>query len=143
MLPKAFVHIESSSPGSPSSPSNPGTLRLAWEEGILVGTRLLVAEMMILASEISAKFAASAKLPYIYRFQNIPIDRKLWDDLPSVTYDRRDAVEMLLKWTRAELSSSPLPHSSLGLSSYARVSSPARRYPDIVNHRQVCVTIGK
>ena len=28
-------------------------------------------------------------------------------------------------------------HASLGLDSYARVTSPARRYPDIVNHRQV------
>ena len=110
---------------------------LTRDEGVMKGTRLLVAEMMILASEISAKYAISAKIPYIYRIQHLPIDRDLWNQLPYLTTDRRDSVEMLFHWTRAELSTHPLPHSSLGLSAYARVSSPARRYTDIINHRQV------
>ena len=92
---------------------------------------------MILASEIASKYALNANLPFLYRFHPIPIEMDEWEKLPSVTYDRRDAVEMLFRWTRAEMSPYPRPHSSLGLSSYARVSSPARRYPDIVNHRQV------
>jgi len=135
VLPKATVLINALTP--PPHRSAPPTLSLSWDVGAFVGSRLLVAEMMILASEIAAKFAISRNIPFVYRWQPLPLEKEAWDALPTVTTDRRDAAQMILNWSRAELSIVPQRHWSLGFEQYARVSSPARRYPDIVNHRQI------
>ena len=60
-----------------------------------------------------------------------------WAAFPPVVSNPAFAVNAVSNWTKAEPSEVARRHASLGLNSYARVTSPARRYPDIVNHRQV------
>ena len=79
-------------------------------------SRLLVAEFMVLNNFIAASYAAERRIPLIYRVQ------------PSA--GNAGAV-------RARLSIYPEFHAGAGLQCYAQLSSPIRRYADLVLQRQL------
>ncbi|MGH7913659.1 MAG: ribonuclease catalytic domain-containing protein, partial [Candidatus Binataceae bacterium] len=79
-------------------------------------SRLLVAEFMVLNNFIAASYAAERRIPIIYRVQ------------PSA--GDTGAV-------RARLSVYPEYHAGAGLQCYAQLSSPIRRYADLVLQRQL------
>lgn len=79
-------------------------------------SRLLVAEFMVLNNFVAASYAAEHRIPIIYRVQ------------PSV--GDSGAV-------RARLSVYPEYHAGAGLEFYAQLSSPIRRYADLVLQRQL------
>jgi exoribonuclease II len=96
-------------------------------------TRILVSEMMILANGLSADFASGNALPVIYRTQE-PREALAVEDTPIV---EALAFERLRKtFKRSRLSLTPGLHSGLGLTAYTQVSSPIRRYADLVTQRQ-------
>ena len=96
-------------------------------------TRILVSEMMILANGLSADFASVNALPVIYRTQE-PREALAVEDTPIV---EALAFERLRKtFKRSRLSLTPGLHSGLGLTAYTQVSSPIRRYADLVTQRQ-------
>ena len=79
-------------------------------------SRLLVAEFMVLNNFVAASYAAEHRIPIIYRVQ------------PSAG----DAGVV-----RARLSVYPEFHAGAGLQCYAQLSSPIRRYADLVLQRQL------
>jgi exoribonuclease II len=79
-------------------------------------SRLLVAEFMVLNNFVAASYAAEHRIPIIYRVQPAAADA--------------GAV-------RARLSVYPEFHSGAGLQCYAQLSSPIRRYADLVLQRQL------
>jgi exoribonuclease-2 len=96
-------------------------------------SRILVSEMMVLLNGLAADFAAANGLPVIFRTQEprdaIPADAA---GLPeALAFDK---VRRTFK--RSRLSLTPGLHSGLGLSAYTQVSSPIRRYADLVTQRQ-------
>jgi exoribonuclease-2 len=97
--------------------------------------RRCVTEAMVTAGAVAAQFCADGGLPVIYRRQAAPAQQ------PSIPQEGvRDpvavrAMRRCLK--RAEVGLQPGPHASLGLSAYAQVTSPMRRYQDLVTHRQI------
>jgi exoribonuclease-2 len=96
-------------------------------------SRFIVSEMMILANGLSADFAAANALPVIYRTQE-PREALAVEDKPAV---EALAFERLRKtFKRSRLSLTPGLHSGLGLTGYTQVSSPIRRYADLVTQRQ-------
>jgi exoribonuclease-2 len=96
-------------------------------------TRFLVSEMMILANGLSADFASVNALPVIYRTQE-PREALAVEEAPIV---EALAFERLRKtFKRSRLSLTPGLHSGLGLTAYTQVSSPIRRYADLVTQRQ-------
>ena len=95
--------------------------------------RVLVSEMMILANRLAADHASSIGLPVIFRTQEAPADA------PPDTSDLPEPLrfERLRKtFKRSRLSVTPAPHSGLGLDAYTQISSPIRRYADLVTERQ-------
>jgi exoribonuclease-2 len=107
--------------------------------------RTIVAEMMILANTEAAKYVADRMVPGLYRSQP-PLKNRIVhgedDDLYQNTLQRRQLP-------RGELSTSPKPHSGLGVNQYSTVTSPIRRLLDlvmqhqlnsIVRHREPCFT---
>ena len=93
----------------------------------------LVREFMVLANYLAAKYALRNDLPIIYRCQEAPRD-----DVHSVIhYDPIDFDQQVRKMKRTRLSTYPAPHFGLGLDLYAQVSSPLRRYADLVLQRQL------
>jgi exoribonuclease II len=79
-------------------------------------SRLLVSEFMVLNNFVAASYAAERRIPIIYRVQPTAADA--------------GAV-------RARLSVYPEFHAGTGLQCYAQLSSPIRRYADLVLQRQL------
>ena len=100
-------------------------------------SRQLVAEMMIAANEAAAKLAVAAGLPLIFRTQERPND-----PLPEIDPNDPGALAKLRGLLRpAALSVHPNEHWGLGLAAYTQVTSPLRRYGDLVQQRQLCAHI--
>jgi exoribonuclease II len=98
--------------------------------------RKLVAEMMILAGEVAAKYGKDHGIPLPYRGQpqpELPPEEELI--LIPVGPARSCAVRRCMP--RSEMSTSPSRHAGLGLNTYSQVTSPIRRYTDLIAHFQI------
>jgi exoribonuclease-2 len=83
--------------------------------------RTLVAEFMVLSNFVAARYAAVNRIPIIYRVQ------------PQVAGDFASQ--------RPRLSLYPEYHAGIGLDFYAQLSSPIRRYADLVLQRQLIAAL--
>ncbi len=95
--------------------------------------RLLVAEFMIAANYAAAKTLYEAGVPAIYRFQKEPLERvegALDGDLVKAFLQLRYLV-------RGEHGLSPEFHHGIGLPFYTTVTSPIRRFLDLVVQHQL------
>jgi len=95
--------------------------------------RSLVSELMILVNRAGAEYLRRHDIPAIYRAQNPPRE-------PVVMGDRYDPVVFrreVRKMVKARLILEPEPHAGLGLPCYTQLSSPLRRFADLVMHRQL------
>jgi len=96
-------------------------------------SRRLVAEMMILTNRLAAERAADAGLPMIFRVQPPPTGK-----VPSLAPDDPAAFAKLRGLIQpASLSLEPKWHWGLGVRAYTQVTSPLRRYADLVAQRQL------
>jgi exoribonuclease-2 len=84
-------------------------------------SRQMVAEFMVLSNFVAAKFAADNRIPIIYRVQ------------PGIGSDPGSQ--------RPRLSLYPELHTGVGLDRYAQLSSPIRRYGDLVLQRQLMAAL--
>lgn len=99
-------------------------------------SRQLVAEMMILTGEVAAKFAQANHIPIPYRYQEqpeLPSEEELLQLPPGPV--REFAVCRCM--TKGEAGVYPSRHAGLGLDAYAQVTSPIRRYSDLLAHWQI------
>lgn len=98
--------------------------------------RMLVAELMIMVNAHAAAWAVSNKLPLVYRTQEPSEDEPNFEksDMPP-----GPALDYLLKTRLKRSVNTPhlSPHFSLGLPAYCQVTSPIRRYFDLINQRQI------
>jgi exoribonuclease-2 len=83
-------------------------------------SRTLVAEFMVLSNFVAARYAAENRIPIIYRVQPEP---------------GGDVAQ------RPRLSLYPELHAGIGLGYYAQLSSPIRRYADLVMQRQLVAAL--
>lgn len=96
-----------------------------------VDSRNVVSEFMLLAGETAALFCTENRIAIPYATQLPPEAKGKPDqDLASMFVWRR-------KFKRGETRYSPEPHAGLGLSCYARATSPLRRYTDLVVNQQI------
>lgn len=94
----------------------------------------LVSEFMVLANHLAARYALRNDVPILYRCQELPAR-----DAHSVRlYDPVDFDQRVRKMKRTRLSTYPEGHGGLGLDLYTQISSPLRRYADMVIQRQLC-----
>lgn len=93
----------------------------------------MVGEFMILANNLAAKYALVHDIPVIYRAQDEPSE-------PVASLKHYEPClfdQMVRRMRRTHLSTYPAPHFGLGLDLYVQVSSPLRRYADLVILRQL------
>lgn len=98
--------------------------------------RQLVAEMMILAGEVAAHYGQAHGLYMPFRNQTqpeLPPEEELMQ-LPAGPV-RACAIRRCMP--RSEMSLTPARHASLGLDTYTQVTSPIRRYTDLLAHFQI------
>ena len=93
----------------------------------------MVGEFMILANNLAAQYALRNDIPVIYRAQEEPSEPVH----PIHRYDPCLFDQMVRRMRRTRLSTYPAPHFGLGLDLYVQVSSPLRRYADLVILRQL------
>jgi exoribonuclease-2 len=99
-------------------------------------SRQLVAEMMILAGEVAAKFAQTNNIPIPYRYQEQPELPPL-DTLMQLPSGPVREFAICRCMTKGSLGLYASRHSGLGLDAYAQVTSPIRRYSDLLAHWQI------
>lgn len=98
--------------------------------------RQMVAEMMILAGEVAARYGQTHDLAIPFRSQpqpELPSEEELIQ-LPT-GWVRDSAIRRCM--TRSEVGTTPSRHATLGLESYSQVTSPIRRYLDLLVHFQL------
>ncbi|KAF2186431.1 RNB-domain-containing protein, partial [Zopfia rhizophila CBS 207.26] len=109
--------------------------------------KYLVEEMMLLACQTGAAWCAERSIPVIFRgtIENpyeMPLEKfkeeilkpcqAQTDTLPaSVAFQYMQALGRSITHT------SPLPHRIIGAKSYLRVTSPLRRFSDMISHWQI------
>lgn len=99
-------------------------------------SRQLVAEMMILAGEVAGRYCQEHGIPVPFRGQpqpELPPEEELLLLPPGPV--RACAVRRCMP--RSEISVTPYRHASLGLDTYTQVTSPIRRYTDLLTHFQL------
>jgi exoribonuclease-2 len=113
------IHVKRLDPGTPS--------------------RFLVSELMVLMNHLAAEQAVRQGIPIIFRVQDPPL-QPLDEDVRARVREAYDPllVEQALRGLhRSWLSLSPQPHAGLGLSAYTQLTSPIRRFADLVVQRQI------
>jgi exoribonuclease-2 len=90
-----------------------------------------VRECMLLAGEAAARWAQTRKLPFPYITQET-------GDIPNTIYEGLAGSYQLRRCMRPRvLSTRPGLHWGLGLDIYSQVTSPLRRYTDLLAHQQI------
>ncbi|UTY24159.1 ribonuclease catalytic domain-containing protein [Treponema denticola] len=92
---------------------------------------LMIKEMMLLAGEAAARFAFKNNIPFQYVSQEAPeLPKKLPEGLAG-EYRKRKAMRP------RNVGTIPAMHSALGIAMYSQITSPLRRYGDLVAHQQL------
>ncbi len=99
-------------------------------------SRQLISEAMILYGNLISNFTKVNKIPVPYRVQE-RIDNVSKDNI--IDSDNKVLYNFALKKTmgKSYYSLKPMPHSSLGLTSYLHATSPIRRYADLLVNYQL------
>jgi exoribonuclease-2 len=118
------------------------SIKVSAEEEITIdvleesASRQLVAEMMILAGEVAGHYGQTHELALPFRNQpqpELPPEEELQSLPPGPVRD--SAIRRCMP--RSEVSLTPARHASLGLATYTQVTSPIRRYGDLIAHFQI------
>lgn len=95
--------------------------------------QLIVSEIMVIANAIAADFAVKNNIALLFRTQNVGMPKEMagvWKKPQEVA-----KVARLLSPAIAEIEAKP--HTGLGLKAYSPVTSPLRRYGDLLNQAQI------
>lgn len=98
-------------------------------------SRALVAEAMIATCTHAAAFCHARGVPSVFRTQGAPDEPLELDEAQAG--DPVLISEALRRMRKAELSLHPDRHYTLGADAYTQVTSPIRRYQDLVMHAQI------
>jgi exoribonuclease-2 len=96
-------------------------------------SRSMVAELMILYNRLAAEFCRDHGIPVLYRGQEKPAERLDVDERGYLYYVYKQRRQL----TPLTIDTEPRPHSVLGAAVYTHLTSPIRRYLDLVMQRQI------
>lgn len=108
-----------------------------------------VSEAMLLSSEIAASYCADRKIPIIFRgsernlYASTDVEQPLKAAVAQEMLNKGEDLPMHLGLPYVQslgstvLRTTPLKHNLLGMDRYAKVTSPLRRYGDMIIHWQI------
>ena len=97
-------------------------------------TRTLVAEFMVLANMVAADYLANQQVPGLFRCQGPP-GQRLYHGMDKdlfLNYRQRKHL------SPAQLLTTPQRHSCVGTEQYTTITSPVRRFLDLLMQQQIC-----
>lgn len=106
-------------------------------------SQLLVSQFMIMANYLCTKFADKHAIGIIYRNQEMNLHDNVVSQLNAISQSRfinneeltlEEFTNIVSVLTSATNQAVKKKHQSMGLDGYATVTSPLRRYMDMVNH---------
>ncbi len=97
-------------------------------------SRQLVSNTMLLTGEAVANWLHENNIPCAYVIQQAPDEIKTGENKPKTLSEK---IEYIRTFKKSKLSISPEPHNGLGIERYVRVTSPLRRYVDLLIHQQI------
>jgi exoribonuclease-2 len=97
--------------------------------------RILVSEMMVLANQVMAEFAAKHHIPVLFRGQERPQDSAPAGQQEAPEGPAKD-FSARTKLKKSTVTFEPQWHAGLGLAAYIQATSPIRRYLDLCHQRQ-------
>ncbi|QJB55025.1 ribonuclease catalytic domain-containing protein [Pseudodesulfovibrio sp. zrk46] len=100
-------------------------------------SELVISEFMILANSGLALWAKDNDIPLLHRTQDIALPQESAGIFTEPAEILR-AVKLLLP---PILETSPKRHAALAVPAYAPITSPLRRYTDLINMAQVCTQL--
>lgn len=95
---------------------------------------LTVSEFMILANSELARWAGGHGVPLLHRTQNIALP----SEAQGVFSTPEDIFRAVKYMAPPLLEARPKRHAALAVEAYAPVTSPIRRYTDLINSAQIC-----
>ncbi len=95
--------------------------------------QLIVSEFMILVNSALAAWARDREIPMYYRTQDIALPK----DYCGVWSKPEDIYHVIRSLGATLTETSPKPHRSIGAPCYSPVTSPLRRYTDLINQLQI------
>lgn len=113
------------------------------DQGVLSKSQLLVSHFMISANYAASIFATKNNIPIIHRSQEMKLEDSILNKLQEISKRKyltnedlsiEDVSKVLSVLTSAKFLVEKKPHESLGLQGYATVTSPLRRFVDMINH---------
>lgn len=130
-----------------SHPAISLTLPIQNTSGQLTFSQTIVSEFMIAANRTAAKFCAERKIPVPFRSQIAPKSnpsalKKILDlrDPDTGLVRGEDVLKYDINFDAAVTTTYPLPHWPMGIHDqfgYVKVTSPLRRYSDMLCHWQI------
>jgi exoribonuclease-2 len=115
--------------------SFPGDSRIKVELNPADGrSRTLVAELMVLANSLAAQYLADRQLPGLFRSQEPPRKRLA----VGIARDLFTNFRQRRFLSRGELLAEPKSHSGVGVAQYTTITSPIRRFLDLLMQQQLC-----
>lgn len=94
-------------------------------------SRTMVTEMMLQAGHAAARFALEHDIPFPFSTQVLPEAEVQRSEDMAAMYALRKQLK------RSQTKSTPEAHAGLGLDMYSQVTSPLRRYLDLLAHQQL------
>ncbi|CAI4048910.1 exoribonuclease II SKDI_13G4180 [Saccharomyces kudriavzevii IFO 1802] len=107
---------------------------------------VLVSEMMILANTLTGKYFADNKICGVFRcYKQLPLDiiaQEQYDSMITSTKkglfpQLKDIVKLSSLLNSSFYTGRPFRHEMIGAKQYLTVTSPLRRFPDLINHLQI------
>ncbi|KNG44041.1 rnb-domain-containing protein [Stemphylium lycopersici] len=113
-----------------------------------VGPKNVVEEMMMLAGQTAAEWCSERNIPVMYRGTVAPPSRGELsvEEIQALVQTSREehgtvpehlAIRLMRARGRAITHSSQLPHKIIGVPGYVKVTSPLRRFSDMIAHWQI------
>jgi exoribonuclease-2 len=115
-------------------------IRISREKEIFISKRerespaqKIVSEFMILANTLAACFLKEKGIPAVFRGQNEPREK-----MPALDkFDPLQAYRLRRLMNRVEISTRPQRHAGLGTEAYLTLTSPIRRFYDLLMEVQI------
>lgn len=121
-LPEISIHVKK---------DDKGTQTVVISESAKTDSSWVVRELMLLAGEGAARFAFKNSIPFPYVSQDAP-------DIPKELPSGLAGQYRLRRCMRSRcVGITPSQHAGLGIGMYSQVTSPLRRYGDLVAHQQL------